>query len=65
MKVIDLILKLKQLDPNRTVVVDVSPVNSEGFHLVSVADCDEIDVPTGEKYVMVFTAYGQEELNQN
>lgn len=53
MKVIDLIIKLQQLNPNRTVMFDATKENADMFKLVSIDEAEEIETSEGEQYVLL------------
>lgn len=65
MKAIDLIIKLQQLDPDKQVMIDVSPNGSEMFHLLPVSNIDEVECSGGENVIMLFADYENKEQNQN
>jgi len=44
MKVIDLIIKLQDLDPNMQVLVDVTKDDSNMFRLVELAEAEEVGI---------------------
>lgn len=65
MKVIDLIIRLQQLDPNTTVVIDSTKDDSKVFHFMELANVDEVVTPDNQKLIMLSPFEYEETKNDN
>ena len=55
MLVIDLIIKLQQLNPNLKVMVDITKEGAECFNFISLADADEVVTNMDERLCLLCT----------
>lgn len=55
MKVIDLIIKLQQLPLDMKVMIDASNENTDMWKFKALAEADEVETPTGDKFVALFS----------
>jgi hypothetical protein len=65
MKVIDVIIRLQQLDPNLPVVIDSTRENAKAFHFTDLANVDEVVTSDNQKIVMLSPFEYEEEQNDN
>ncbi len=65
MTVIDLIIRLQQLDPNKTVVLDATKDNAKVFHFLEVANADEVVTPDNQLLILLTPFEYEEPQNEN
>jgi len=66
MKVIDAIIKLQTLDPNMTILMDVTPIGSQMFHFAELAEIEEIEQEEDQAaFVAMFPGRNKRGKNQN
>lgn len=66
MKVIDAIIKLQQLDPNMTILMDVTPAGSKMFHFAELAEIEEVEEDEDQAaFVAMFPGGQDKQGSQN
>lgn len=66
MKVIDAIIKLQQLDPNMTILLDVTPQGSKMFHFAELAEIEEVEQEEDQSaFVAMFPGFQDKQGSQN